>query len=195
MSIRCLLWDFGDTLCDEKFIWSSGPQWEHVYRLFDEGLGEAWNTGDMSDQEFAELIAEHISLTPPEILAHMQERCRHVEFYDFTYNFYLARHLPQAIVTVNPRIWTDVISPHYNFDQTADLIVTSWEEGTTDKATLCELAVDRLGIGCKRSESLLIDNISHNIGEWRLRGGGGYHFRGDDQFEKDVADGVDGLVG
>ncbi len=23
--IQCLLWDFGDTLCDERFIWSSAP--------------------------------------------------------------------------------------------------------------------------------------------------------------------------
>ena len=37
--IRCLLWDFGDTLCDERFIWSRGPAWIEVYATFDEGLG------------------------------------------------------------------------------------------------------------------------------------------------------------
>ena len=34
-SVECLLWDFGDTLCDERFIWSSGPAWMAVYESFD----------------------------------------------------------------------------------------------------------------------------------------------------------------
>ena len=43
MSIDCLLWDFGNTLCHETFIWSSGPEWKTLYRSFDEGIGRAWN--------------------------------------------------------------------------------------------------------------------------------------------------------
>ena len=31
MQVQCLLWDFGNTLCRETFIWSSGPEWEAVY--------------------------------------------------------------------------------------------------------------------------------------------------------------------
>ncbi len=37
MRVQCLLWDFGDTLSRETFIWSSGPEWELVYQSFDSG--------------------------------------------------------------------------------------------------------------------------------------------------------------
>ncbi len=37
--VQCLLWDFGDPLCDERFIWRNGPEWMDVYETFDDGLG------------------------------------------------------------------------------------------------------------------------------------------------------------
>lgn len=86
MKIKCLLWDFGNTLCDEQFIWSSGPQWEAAYRLRDEDLAEAWNTGRIGDLEFASSLTRYIDMSPLNILAHMRDRCNHVEFYDRTKN-------------------------------------------------------------------------------------------------------------
>ena len=56
--IRCLLWDFGDTLCDETFIWRSGPEWMEVYETFDDGgLGAAWNLGEIDTREFASQLS------------------------------------------------------------------------------------------------------------------------------------------
>ena len=194
MTVQCLLWDFGNTLCDETFIWGSGPEWETVYRSFDHGFGDAWNTGAMDTIEFARAAAEHISLSPDAIVAHMRERCRHIEFFEFTYAFYKARHLPQAIVTVNPDLWTDTIVPLHGFDATADVIVSSWEEGTLDKGTLCGLAVDRLGVGCPAASALLVDNLQPNLDAWAERGGSGYLYTTDAAFERDVAGGIDGLL-
>ena len=110
------------------------------------------------------------------------------------YAFYRARHLPQAIVTVNPDLWSEVIVPLYGFDQTADVIVTSWEEATIDKGVLCQLAVERLGIGCAASSALLIDNKRANIDAWAARGGSGYVYTTDAAFQRDVAPGIDGLA-
>jgi hypothetical protein len=195
MTVRCLLWDFGDTLCHETFIWSSGPEWQAVYQSFDGGWAEGWNDGTMDTSEFARLASAYIPLPPDRIVAHMRERCEHIDFFEFTYAFYLDRHLPQAIVTVNPDLWTETIVPLHGFDRSADVIVSSWQEGTIDKAILCHLALDRLGIGCAPSEALLIDNKQSNLDAWATRGGVGYLFTTDAAFQRDVAGGIDGLLG
>lgn len=194
MGIKCLLWDFGDTLCDERFIWSSGPQWEAAYKLCDEDLAEAWNTGGIDDLEFAHGLTPYIALSPQDILAHMRERCNHVEFYDFTYSYFREKNLPQAIVTVNPQLWSEVISPLYALHEFADVIVTSWEEKTRDKGLLCDVALARFPMAYERGESLLIDNKSDNIEAWRAKGGCGYLFTGDDRFRKDISSGLDALA-
>jgi hypothetical protein len=192
--ICCLLWDFGDTLCNERFIWDSGPEWMEVYKTFDDGWADAWNTGEMDFQEFADKASRTISLPPAEIIKHMVERCRHIEFFEFTYGFYKARHLPQAIVTVNPDLWTEAIVPLHQFDETADVIVSSWEEGTVDKRILCQLALDRLEINCEPGQSVLIDNKASNVQAWKKCGGHGYMFTTDAQFRLDVSGGIDALV-
>lgn len=194
MTVRCLLWDFGDTLCRETFIWSSGPEWEAVYHSFDGGWAEGWNTGAMDTAEFARLASAYIPLPPDQIVSHMRARCEHIEFFDYTYAFYKARHLPQAIVTVNPDLWTDTIVPLHGFDKTADAIVSSWQEGTIDKGILCSLALDRLGNECRPAEALLIDNRQSNLDAWEARGGIGYLFTTDAAFRSDVADGIDHLA-
>ncbi len=194
MQIECLLWDFGDTLCRETFIWSSGPEWEAVYQSFDGGWAAGWNTGHMSTAEFSRLASRYIPLPADEIVSHMRERCRHIEFFEFTYAFYKERHRPQAIVTVNPDLWTDTIVPLHGFDRTADAIVSSWEEGTDDKGILCSLALDRLEIECRPSAALLIDNKQSNLDSWAARGGVGYLYTTDTAFERDVASGIDSLI-
>lgn len=194
MKIKCLLWDFGNTLCDEQFIWSSGPQWEAAYRLRDEDLAEAWNTGCIGDLEFAHGLTPHIAMSPREILAHMRERCNHVEFYEFAYSYFRAKTLPQAIVTVNPQLWSEVISPLYALHDVADVIVTSWEEKTRDKGLLCDVALARFQTTYKRREALLIDNKVDNVEAWRAKGGCGYLFTSDEQFRQDISAGPDALA-
>ena len=194
MQVQCLLWDFGDTLCRETFIWSSGPEWEAVYQSFDGGWADGWNVGSLGTAEFARLASEHIPLPPDEIISHMRERCNEIEFFEFTYAFFKQRHLPQAIVTVNPDLWTETIVPLYGFDTMADAIVSSWEEGTTDKGVLCSLALDRLHIECQPSAALLIDNKQSNLDSWAARGGIGYLYTTDTAFKRDVANGIEGLI-
>lgn len=193
--IQCLLWDFGDTLCDERFIWSSGPEWMDAYETFaGDGVGAAWSLGEIDTREFAAELSKRMELDAESIVAHMIERCNHIEFFAQTYAFFKARHLPQAIVTVNPDIFSDIIVPVCEFASSCDAIVTSWEERTTDKRVLGELAIDRLGLSCENGEALLIDNKRSNIDDWISVGGAGYRFIDDDTFARDVAGGIDSLV-
>ena len=193
-SVRCLLWDFGDTLCDERFIWSAGPEWMEIYRTFDDGgLGNAWNLGKIDTTQFAEELSSRLEYSTDYIVSFMEERCKHIEFYEYTFAFFQKRTLPQAIVTVNPDLFTQVISPTWNLENFCDVIITSWEEGTDDKRVLNQLAIEKMGLGCEFDEAVLIDNKKSNIDDWVGVGGSGYHFLGDEKFEADLKNGLDSL--
>src|SRR5687767_6429362 len=130
MRVQCLLWDLGDTLCDERSLWRTSPEWMQVYRSFDEkdGIGAAWSLGDLDTREVAARLAARMTLREDEIHAHLS-RSDLFEFLPFTYAFFRARHLPQAIVTVNPAQFRSM-ARELAFDQVTDTIVVSAEERT-----------------------------------------------------------------
>ena len=164
-----------------------------VYRSFDEGIGAAWSLGDVDTRGFVAELAKRMPHSEKEIHAHLR-RTDLFEFFPFTYSFFRAHHLPQAIVTVNPALFTEVIVPGCLFDEVTDAIVVSAEENTIDKGELCRRALERMSIECVPSQALLIDNKSENLESWADHGGIGYRYTTDDTFKKDVAEGIDGLV-
>jgi hypothetical protein len=194
MRIQCLLWDFGDTLCDELSLWRVSPGWMEVYRSFDDGLGAASNLGELDTRGFVAELAKRMPLTEVEILAHLR-RTELFRFFPFTYAFFRDRHLPQAIVTVNPAFFSELIVPGCAFDEVTDAIVVSGQERTTDKGELCRRALDRMNLGCDPSEALLIDNKQSNLDAWARHGGIGYLHTTDSAFRQDVAGGIDCLIG
>ncbi|MCZ6616502.1 MAG: hypothetical protein O7E57_00100 [Gammaproteobacteria bacterium] len=194
--ISCLLWDFGDTLCDERFIWSGSPEWMEIYNTFEgDGLGAAWCLGELNTREFAAELSKHLGRSEESIVAHMTERCNHISFFQQTYEFFKARHLPQAIVTVNPDLFSDVVVPICGFAANCEVIVTSWEEGTIDKNILNRLAIERMGLSCTNEEAILIDNKRANIDRWVAIGGSGYCYSDDESFARHAASGIDALAG
>jgi hypothetical protein len=130
-------------------------------------------------------------LSEAEIHAHLS-RTDLFEFFPFTYAFFRARHLPQAVVTVNPAQFR-VTAQDLAFDAVTDTIVVSAEERTIDKGALCEIALRRISIVCANARALLIDNQQSNIDAWARRGGIGYRYTTDAAFRRDVAAGIDGL--
>jgi hypothetical protein len=194
MHIQCLLWDFGDTLCDELSLWRVSPEWMDVYRSFDDedGIGAAWSLGELDTQEVVAKLAERMTLTEAEIHAHLS-RTDLFEFFPFTFAFFRARHLPQAVVTVNPAGFREM-AQDLAFDEVTDTIVVSGEEKTIDKGMLCEIAMQRMPVVCANEHALLIDNQLSNLDAWGERGGVGYLYTTDSAFRRDVAGGIDGLV-
>src|SRR5262245_36176582 len=193
MRVQCLLWDFGDTLCNELSLWQTSPAWMEVYRSFDDGLGAAWSVGDLDTRRFVAELAKRMPLTEVEIFAHLQ-RIELFEFFPFTYAFFRARHLPQAIVTVNPAYFSEVIVPGFAFAEVTNVIVVSAEERTVDKAELCRIALERMRLGCDPDRALLIDNKKTNLDAWARLGGIGYLYTTDSAFRTDVAGGIDNLI-
>jgi hypothetical protein len=194
MRVQCLLWDFGDTLCDELSLWRTSPEWMEVYRSFDEkdGIGAAWSSGELDTREVAARLAQRMTLSEAEIHAHLS-RTDLFEFFPFTYAFFRAHHLPQAIVTINPAQFR-VMAQALALDAATDTIVVSAEEECTDKAALCAIALQRMPTVCPIDRALLIDNKQSNVDAWTRRGGIGYRYTTDSVFRRDVTDGVDGLV-
>ena len=194
MTIRCLLWDFGDTLCDERFIWGSGPEWMAIYDTFDDGIGERWCTDELDTARFADELSNRMERPTAEIIAHMVERStNHIHFFDYTYGYFRAKKLPQAIVTVNPDLFSEVIAPAHDLAAVCDTIVTSWEAHTVDKSILCSLAIDRMPIDLEPHEALLIDNKQANVDAWIAVGGAGYLYSSDSVFRRDVENGAIGI--
>lgn len=193
MHVECLLWDFGDTLCDELSLWRGSPEWMEVYRSFDDGLGAAWSLGDLDTRAFVAELAKRMPLTEAEILTHLT-RTDLFTFFPFTYEFFRAHHLPQAIVTVNPAAFSEVVVPGFAFEEVTDAIVVSGEEKTIDKGELCCRALERMNIACDPSRALLIDNKQSNLDAWADRGGIGYLYTTDGAFRRNVASGIDGLI-
>ena len=195
MPIQSLLWDFGDTLCNELSLWQVSPAWMAIYRSFDDadGIGAAWNRGDLDTPEVVAGLAKRMSLTEIEIHEHLA-RTDLFEFFPFTYAFFRARHLPQAVVTVNPAAFREM-AQKLAFDQICETIVVSGEERNVDKGALCEIALQRMTTSFPNEDALLIDNKQSNIDAWASRGGPGYLYTTDRAFERDVASGIDRLIG
>jgi FMN phosphatase YigB (HAD superfamily) len=183
--VRYLLWDFGDTLADQRWMWPSPegvPGWTALYQaLPDSELDTSWNTGRTTTEELLSAFAVELGCAPELLLAHTEQRCGELQFFEHAWAAARAHTLPQALVTVNSDGFSRFVVPRYELDSVFDAIVTSWEEHTMDKARLCEIALERLG-GREPAEALLIDNIEANVEAWRARGGQAYLFVGDDEF-------------
>jgi phosphoglycolate phosphatase-like HAD superfamily hydrolase len=197
MPIKFILWDFGDTLADENWMlapMAGAPNWPKLYRerVGGAALGQLWNRGAISTREVAAELAGALGVEIDAIITHMDTCSRQVRFFSNVMAFVDEWVTPQAIVTVNPEIFTKVVVPQYQLDRRVDLIVTSWEQGTEDKIALCECAIVRLGIAAPRSDCLLVDNRVDAVLAWQSKGGAGYHFRGEKAFCEDFAAVING---
>ncbi|HWD67256.1 MAG TPA: hypothetical protein VG227_04775 [Caulobacteraceae bacterium] len=183
--VRALLWDFGDTLCDETWMLSpmaNEPRWAVAYQatLARGGLIERWDLGAATTAEVANSIAAELGMSIESIAQHMNACCRNIRLNRETMMLAEARAAPQAIVTVNCDIFSEVVVPAFDLHRTFSHIVTSWQEGTVDKAELCEIARLRLDPSLPRDACLLLDNRKDNIDAWRAMGGLGHHYRGEE---------------
>jgi hypothetical protein len=156
------------------------PGWPEAYQRILDGddLADRWNLGVTTSTEVAEELGRELAVPGDAILAHMLACCRNVSLYDDVMALAAKLQAPQAIVTINPDIFSEVVVPEYDLGMRFATIVTSWEERTLSKADLCDVAMSRLPGAIDRAACLLIDNRMDNIAEWRARGGAAWLFQG-----------------
>jgi hypothetical protein len=187
--VKCVLWDFGNTLAHEVLQHASTrfPDWPAAFEEVYAAQGDEWNAGQLSDDEFAGLMGQRLDAPASAIRDDLEERCGSIQFFPQSLRVVQKCPLPQVVVTVNPPLFSKSIVPKYPVFERFELIVISWQERTLDKAELCSIAVSRLRVPVARSAALLIDNISDNIKGWKKKGGRGYFFRDGDALTADLS--------
>jgi len=185
-----LLWDFGDTLVDER--WMRRPpedcrDWPTAWSTVMAARADSWNNGDITALTVYQDLSELTGLTLEAVESHARDCCQRLIFHETAWRVAIERRLPQAIVTVNPDIFGDLIVPHYGLSDIFDEIVMSWVEQTDDKPVLCDVALSRLQWTGGREAALLIDNRQDLVEAWKQFGGSGYWFQSDAQFAKDLS--------
>ena len=149
-------------------------------------VADDWDTGAACAQQVFAGLADRTGMTPAQVEAHARECCRQVEVHPNARRVATERRRPQALVTVNPDLFSELVVPALGLDAVFDVIVASHAEGTAHKRDLCQIALDRLGYDGDRSAALLIDNRADLVEGWRDAGGSGYWFQGDAPFARDV---------
>jgi FMN phosphatase YigB (HAD superfamily) len=190
MPLRCLLWDFGDTLADERWMlrpFAGVPAWPEVWsELAASPLADEWNRGRVSTPEIVAELARRLGAEEERVLEHVRSCCAAIRFFETPLAVARASRLPQAIVTVNPDAFSDWIVPAYGLARLFAPIVTSAELGSLDKGAMGLRALEQLEGDCSPGEALLVDNKRHNLEAWAAVGGRGYWFRGEDRFRADL---------
>jgi hypothetical protein len=186
-----LLWDFGDTLVDERWMRRAPdgcPHWETVWTDVMRDHADGWNDGSITDAAVFTALAARAGLTTADVEAHARACCTEIVLHPNAWGVAGERRIPQALVTVNPVMLDRWVVPHYRLASMFDTIVISAYEGTSEKSQLCLRALERIGYDGSRSEALLIDNRRDLVEAWKSEGGTGYWFGDDEQFGRDVTD-------
>jgi phosphoglycolate phosphatase-like HAD superfamily hydrolase len=190
MPIEVLLWDFGDTLVDERWMRrapSGCSEWPDVWTEVMSQFSDAWNVGRIATAEVFAELERRADMTPNEVDAHARDCCRLLTFHPTAWRVANEHRLPQALVTVNPEMFEDYVAAVHGFSEVFDTMVISGAEGIDDKVALCDLALSRLGLDSHRSAAMLIDNRRDLVDAWRHAGGTGCWFQSDEQFNRDLS--------
>ena len=104
--VRALLWDFGATLCDERWMLSpvaDEPRWAVACQtaLAAGDLVRRWDLGMATAREVANAASVELGLKVELIEQHMRACSRKIRFHRGTMRLASLRAAPQAIVTIN----------------------------------------------------------------------------------------------
>jgi len=188
MTIAALLWDFGDTLVDERWMLRPPADFANWPAVWSEVVTERahdWNIGHLTEADIFSDLATRTGMERVAIERHAAACCRSIQFHTAAWRAVTERRLPQALVTVNPDLFVERVARPYALAEHFDAVIVSCIEGTDDKNELCLIALDRLGFAGPRSEGLLVDNRDDLTQAWIRVGGSAYHFQSDERFEID----------
>ena len=131
-----LLWDFGDTLVDERWMRrppAACPDWVEVWTEVMDRHADAWNDGSLDDAGVFTALAERAGMTVDAVEVHARACCTDLVPHRAAWRIASERRRPQALVTVNPVMLERWIVPHYGLAAMFDVIVISAAERTADK--------------------------------------------------------------
>lgn len=167
--------------------------WTDVYthRFAEPGFNERWQCGEIPTATLIEHFARELDVDVDVVDGYVRRLCRSVSLRSGILASVWARRLraePQALVTVNPDIFDEIVRYHALSDL-FDQVVVSALEGTSDKMELCRIALDRLGRREDFGSAILIDDNAEHVTAFERAGGSGYLFVDDQTFQADLAAG------
>ncbi len=188
--LKCVLWDFGDTLADERWMLTpleGVPEWPEAWsRIAGGELADAWNLGEINIADVISAVAAYLGLHRERVDRHVAYCCSNIRFFEAPFSIARRSTLPRALVTINPDGFSSLVVPRYRLASIFRPIVTSWEQHTLDKGILAERALEHFVGEIRPFEALLIDNKPHCVEAWVNRGGRGYLYRGEETFREDL---------
>ena len=172
-----IAWDFGDTLVDEQLMRippSDVPGWtDAINGLWEtDGWAERWGLGEVSMNELVVPLADCLPMSPSQVARHLRATWRSPRMLEPAAGWLhrLRGVVAQVVVTVNPHEFHGVAAAT-GLDSQVDLIVTSADVRSTSKVVQARQARRWLGLDEDLTTTVLVDNKSSNIAEFRECGG------------------------
>jgi len=183
--------DYGMTLSSALYFRRAPPdcpQWVQVVEeaVFGSEWFERWMVGEACARDTAAYLATRLPLSPAAVEAQMRAGCRGLALNRGVVAFVRkgrARGRKTALVTANIDLFTQVIVPDQGLEGLFDVIVNSYEYGSTDKVRLWVAAFRQLGSGHGYGTSFLLEDSVQNVARFVALGGRGHCYRGDDELE------------
>jgi hypothetical protein len=113
MTAAVLLWDFGDTLVDERWIRQAPaayPDWSNAWADVMDTYGDDFDLGRVSERDVLLAMSARTGLSFEVVERHADACCRTIKFHPFIWRVVTERRLPQALVTVNPDLFVNRVS-------------------------------------------------------------------------------------
>lgn len=191
-NVRCVLFDFADTLCHTPYFWTLGPEFtstvtEAIFTGENKRLWAGpWCQGQISSGDIAAYLSELSGISPALIMDELFRGCSCLRMNPSVLRFAqdLKLHGKKiALVTINMDVFSMVVSPTHGLDDLFDVVINSSDYGVDDKHSLCTLAFERLG-DCSFPQGLLIDDSIKAIESFRESGGLAYQYTDENAFSE-----------
>jgi FMN phosphatase YigB (HAD superfamily) len=188
--IRCVIFDFADTLCSVPYFAPLGQEFcEVVTEAIFSGENKArwatpWTSGILSSEDICIYLSGLTGITPKRIFTALEEGCSNLNLNPAIWQFAQSQRKQgrqTVLATINMDIFTSIVVPTHKFDKVFDVVVNSADYGVDTKIELCEIAFSHLNC-CSFENTLLIDDSSKSIESYKARGGMAYQYTTDEAF-------------
>ena len=185
--IDSIIFDFAGTLCFGRYFEPLGQEsldtiGTLVFGDSSPRWADPWMRGDLTSQDIASYLSEHLVESEEVILSALRKGCSNMTFNPVVYGLALEQRevgRKTALVTINMDVFSEVVVPSHELDSVFDLVLNTADHRTLDKSILWRKAFGAFGPEFSFETSVLIDDSPKQISRFRSLGGHAYQYEGD----------------
>jgi len=186
-NIKSIIFDFNGTLCFGRYFELLGQEsldaiGTLVFGDNSSRWADPWMRGDLTSQDIASYLSEHLDESETDILSGLHQGCSNMTFNPAVYNFALQQletGRKTALVTANMDVFSEIVVPAHGLDGVFDLVLNTSDHRTLDKSVLWRKAFGIFGHDFSFATSVLIDNSPRMISLFESLGGYAYQYEND----------------